>query len=102
MKVFDPLSMGYNDVGDETCWRQVLDVGDDFNYFGHYRNSVTNIQKLLQTASHQHDHVTNITVCTLIWIKMSTLTLKMISITRDGSVLQCTFSVKHVMEVFSV
>ena len=28
-------SMLVTDVGDEMCWRQLLDVGDGFGYFDH-------------------------------------------------------------------
>ena len=60
-----------------------IDVGDEFGHFGHQHPlsmkkiakaptskrchqssvSVTNIQKLPPTLSHQHPNVTNITVC---------------------------------------
>ena len=61
------------DVGDEMCWRQFLDVGDAFGYFGHQhalslnisvghqdRNSVANIKIVINFKSptsqfHQHD-----------------------------------------------
>ena len=65
------------DVGDEMCWRQLLDVGDGFGRFCHQHSltfnmsvghqhpqDVTNIEILSFTPENCHqDKVTNIRHC---------------------------------------